>query len=225
VMFLSSLIGMPVPLLPIHILWVNLVTDGLPALALGVDPIDKDVMKRKPRVVSEQVITGDRVSLILEQGLVISLCSLSAFSFIYYLENRVPVGEVFAALFAFDLARLREIFTVPEALQEELLGKARTVAFVVLAFCQDFHSYNCRSQTRSLFSIGVFSNKKLIGATLVSMTLNGLAIYCPLFQKVLKTRPLTALELGLVVGFASIPLWVMELVKLVRSLKKRPPVA
>jgi len=62
-----------------------------------------------------------------------------------------------------------------------------------------------------LFSIGVFTNKKLIGATLVSMTLNGLAIYCPLFQRFLKTQPLTALELGLVVMFASIPLWVMEL--------------
>ena len=220
VMFLSSLIGMPVPLLPIQILWVNLVTDGLPALALGVDPIDKDIMRRKPRNVSERVITSDRVRLMLGQGLVISLCSLTAFSFIYYLENRVGVGEVFAALFGFDLARLREIFTIPEAMREELLGKARTVAFIVLAFCQDFHSYNCRNQTRSLFSIGIFSNKKLIGATLVSMTLNGLAIYCPLFQRFLKTQPLTALEMGLVVMFASIPLWVMEMVKLIRSLKK-----
>jgi len=225
VMFLSSLIGMPVPLLPIQILWVNLVTDGLPALALGVDPIDKDIMRRKPRNVSDRVITPDRVRLMLGQGLVIALCSLSAFSFIYYLENRVSMGQVFAALFGFDWVRLREIFTIPEAMKEELIGKARTVGFVVLAFCQDFHSYNCRSQTKSLFSIGVFTNKKLIGATMVSMTLNGLAIYCPLFQRFLKTQPLTAFELGIVVLFASIPLWVMELVKLRRSLKKVQPIA
>ncbi len=220
VMFLSSIIGMPVPLLPIQILWVNLVTDGLPALALGVDPIDKDIMRRKPRNVTERVITADRVRLVLGQGLVISLCSLAAFSFIYYLENRTGVGEVLAAVVGLDFARLGEIFTVPEAMREELLGKARTVAFIVLAFCQDFHSYNCRSQTRSLFSLGVFSNKKLIGATMVSMTLNGLAIYCPFFQKFLKTQPLTAIELMIVIGFASMPLWVMELVKLRRSLKK-----
>ena len=213
VMFLSSLIGMPVPLLPIQILWVNLVTDGLPALALGVDPIDKNIMQRKPRNAAEGVITRSRVLLMLVQGFVISMCSLAAFSFIYYLENRVSVAQVFAALFQFDFARLRDIFTIPADVHEQFIGKARTVAFIVLAFCQDFHSYNCRNQVRSLFSIGVFSNKKLICATLISMTLNSLAIYCPLFQRFLKTQPLTATELLLVVAFASIPLWFMEIYK------------
>ncbi len=217
VMFLSSLIGMPVPLLPIQILWVNLVTDGLPALALGVDPIDKNIMQRKPRNAAEGVITRNRVLLMLVQGFVISMCSLAAFSFIYYLENRVSVSQVFAALFQFDFARLRDIFSLSPEMHDEVIGKARTVGFIVLAFCQDFHSYNCRNQVRSLFSIGVFSNKKLIGATLVSMTLNSLAIYCPLFQKFLKTQPLTGTELLLVVVFASIPLWFMEIYKRVRK--------
>ncbi|MBN1509187.1 MAG: cation-translocating P-type ATPase [Sedimentisphaerales bacterium] len=216
VMFLSSLIGLPVPLLPIHILWVNLVTDGLPALALGVDPVAKDIMKRPPRRPEEPVVSWGRVGLMLWQGFVISLCSLTAFCFIYYIENRWSIGQVFSALITFDIDRWKAIFTVPAEMQEDLLAHARSMAFVVLAFCQDFHSYNCRSQTVSLFKLGVFSNRKLIGATSVSIILNMSALYLPFFQNVLKTKPLTAPELVVVLCAASTPLWVMELVKWVR---------
>ncbi len=87
VMFIASLIGMPVPLLPIHILWVNLITDGLPALALGVDPIDKDIMKRSPRPAREAIITKDMAIAMLLQGAFIAFCSLLAFSFVYYIEK------------------------------------------------------------------------------------------------------------------------------------------
>jgi len=221
VMFISSLIGLPVPLLPIQILWVNLVTDGLPALALGVDPVAKDIMKRRPRSPDEPVVTRGRLGLILWQGFVISLCSLTAFCYIYYLEDRWSVGQVVAALGAFDMDRLRAIFTVPAEMREDLLAHARSMAFVVLAFSQDFHSYNCRSQTTSLFTLGVFSNRKLIGATTVSIILNMSALYLPFFQGVLKTKPLTASELAIVLCAASTPFWVMELVKLVRRLMVR----
>jgi Ca2+-transporting ATPase len=86
-MFFASLFGMPVPLLPIQILWVNLITDGLPALALGVDPVDPHIMKRPPRPSDEKVVTGSRAILILMQGAFIALCSLSAFAFVLYVEN------------------------------------------------------------------------------------------------------------------------------------------
>jgi Ca2+-transporting ATPase len=217
VMFLSSLIGLPVPLLPIHILWVNLVTDGLPALALGVDPVAKDIMKRPPRRPDEPVVSWGRVGLMLWQGFVISVCSLTAFCFMYYIENRWSIGQVFSALVSLDINRLKAIFTVPADMQEELLAHARSMAFVVLAFCQDFHSYNCRSQTVSLFKLGVFGNKKLIGATSVSIILNMSALYVPFFQNILKTKPLTGPELLVVLCAASTPLWVMELVKWVRN--------
>jgi len=213
VMFASSLLGLPTPLLPAQLLWVNLVTDGLPALALGVDPIDKKIMQRKPRRVDAGVIDRNRLMLMLGQGFVIAMCSLVAFCFIYFLENRHSAREVFSALFSANIDLLKQIFTVPEAIREEALGKARTVGFIVLAFCQDFHSYNCRSQTESLFRIGFFSNRKLIGATLISMTLNSLAIYCPFFNTVLKTVPLTMIELFIVIAMASIPLWAMEIFK------------
>jgi Ca2+-transporting ATPase len=214
-MFISSLMGLPVPLLPIQILWVNLVTDGLPALALGVDPVDRKIMKRPPRRTNEPVVDRRTAMLIGYQGLIIAVGCLFAFSFAYYLENRWSVLDLVRACVGLDFDQLRAMFTVPDAVREQVLGRARTIGFVVLAFSQDFHSYNCRSQTESLFKLGVFSNRFLVGATLVSMTLNGMAIYNPFFQRVLKTQPLLWSELALVVAVASMPLWVTEVVKAV----------
>jgi len=87
VMFVSSLIGLPTPLLPIHILWVNLVTDGLPALALGVDPVNPHIMKMPPRKANEAVVTKQRAYLMLSQGAFIAFCSLFAFSLVLFIEK------------------------------------------------------------------------------------------------------------------------------------------
>jgi Ca2+-transporting ATPase len=87
VMFIASLLGLPAPLLPIHILWVNLVTDGLPALALGVDPMEKDIMQRPARSLNEPVITRKSGILMLTQGAFIAFCSLLAFWFIWVVEG------------------------------------------------------------------------------------------------------------------------------------------
>ena len=87
VMFIASLAGLPVPLLPVQILWVNLVTDGLPALALGVDPLDPEVMKRPPRPASEPVVTGRRAVVMLSQGALIAFLSLLAFWIVLYVEK------------------------------------------------------------------------------------------------------------------------------------------
>ncbi|MDD5084600.1 MAG: cation-translocating P-type ATPase [Candidatus Omnitrophica bacterium] len=87
VMFVSTLIGWPAPLLPVQILWVNLVTDGLPALALGVDPTDPNVMKRPPRPTGEAVVTKQRALLMLTQGAFIAFCSLFAFAFVLFVEK------------------------------------------------------------------------------------------------------------------------------------------
>ncbi len=87
VMFVSSLVGWPMPLLPIQILWVNLVTDGLPALALGVDPVEPGVMQRPPRAPDEKVVTKPRAFLLLVQGAFIAFCSLLAFSLVLFVEK------------------------------------------------------------------------------------------------------------------------------------------
>ncbi|MCX5692454.1 MAG: calcium-transporting P-type ATPase, PMR1-type [Candidatus Omnitrophica bacterium] len=98
VMFVSSLIGLPVPLLPIQILWVNLVTDGLPALALGVDPVSKNIMSRPPRKPDEPVITKENAFLMLWQGAFIAFCSLFAFSFVLFIEKE-GIGRARTAAF------------------------------------------------------------------------------------------------------------------------------
>ena len=87
VMFVSSLIGLPIPLLPIQILWVNLVTDGFPALALGVDTVDRHIMDRPPRKTNEPVVTKQRAILMLSQGSFIAFCSLAAFCFVQFFEK------------------------------------------------------------------------------------------------------------------------------------------
>lgn len=182
VMFISSLIGLPPPLLPIHILWVNLVTDGLPALALGVDSVDPNIMKYPPRPPNEPVVTRARAFLMLAQGAFIAFCSLAAFSFVLFIEK-------------------------------EDITRARTAAFVVLACSQLFHSFNCRSMRESLFKIGLFTNKKLIWATLSSFLLQMLVVYMPFLQKVFKTEALGLFDWVLVVIISSFPLWAMELIK------------
>jgi Ca2+-transporting ATPase len=189
VMFAASLAGWPAPLLPIHILWVNLITDGLPALALGVDPTSSDVMNRPPRPPGEPIITKERGSLMLVQGAFIALCSLAAFIFVL---NHVGQG----------------------------LERARTAAFIVLAVSQLFHSFNTRSMTRSLFSIGVFSNMKLVYAAGVSFLLLMVVVYVPFFQAVFKTQPLCTVDWTLVLAVSSFPLWAMELLKLINKKTK-----
>ncbi|MEW6380313.1 MAG: calcium-transporting P-type ATPase, PMR1-type [bacterium] len=182
VMLVASLAGMPVPLLPIHILWVNLVTDGLPALALGVDPADPNSMKRPPRPANESVITRSQGLLILLQGSFIALCSLLAFSFVLFIEK-------------------------------EGLVQARTAAFVVLSCSQLFHSFNCRNMTESLFTIGLFTNEKLIIANGISFLLMMAAVYVPFLQVIFKTQPLGLFDWVLVLAISSFPLWAMELFK------------
>ncbi|MGA1980061.1 MAG: calcium-transporting P-type ATPase, PMR1-type [Sedimentisphaerales bacterium] len=186
VMFVSSLIGWPVPLLPIQILWVNLITDGLPALALGVDPIDPDVMKRPPRPSSQSVVTKQTAMLMLAQGSFIAMCSLIAFAFVLFVEG-------------------------------EGLPRARTAAFVVLACSQLFHALNCRSQTESLFKIGVLTNKNLILAAVASFLLQMAVVYVPFFQTVFKTESLRFIDWVMVVALSSLPLWAMELIKIINK--------
>lgn len=183
VMFISSLIGLPMPLLPIHILWVNVVTDGFPAFALGVDPIDPHIMERSPRSKDEAVVTKKSALLILQQGFFIALCSFLSFVFVLSVE-KAPIE------------------------------KARTVAFIVLSCTQLFHAFNCRSNIKSLFELGVLTNKKLIYATLISFLLQIAVVHIPFFQKIFKTEALGFLDWILIVIISSFSLWAVEIVKM-----------
>jgi Ca2+-transporting ATPase len=189
VMLVAALVGLPIPLLPIHILWINLVTDGLPALALGMEPIDKSIMSRSPRNPEVSIISKKMAILILIQGVFISLCVLLAFTFILFVEK----GSV---------------------------GRARTGAFVVLACSQLFHSFNCQSLTKSIFKLGIFSNTKLILATLASFLLQIGAVSIPKAQKIFKTEPLGTLDWFIVLLISTFPLFAMEISKYILEKKK-----
>jgi len=182
-MFVASLLGWPIPLFPIQILWVNLVTDGLPALALGMDPVEKDIMTRKPRRPDESIITRARAILILAQGAFIGFCALLAFAFVLFVEK-------------------------------EGLGRARTAALFALTCSQLFHALNCRSQSKSLFKLGLFTNVKLLFASGASLCLQIAISYIPWTQRVFKVEAMSALDLGIVVLVSSFPLWAMEIAKL-----------
>lgn len=182
VMLIASLCGLPAPLLPIHILWINFVTDGLPALALGVDPVDADIMRRPPRDPAEAVVDRRRGVMMVLQGAFIAACSLGAFAWIRFME-------------------------------QESLVYARTAAFIVLSCAQLFHAFNCRHATRSLFQLGLFTNYKLVLAVAISAALQFIAVSVPCLEGIFKTVTLNLHDWLLVLAVSSLPLWLMELVK------------
>jgi Ca2+-transporting ATPase len=186
VMFVASLVGLPLPLLPVQILWVNIVTDGLPALALGVDPVDPDVMKRPPRKTDEAVIPGAVARLILAQGVFIAFCSLLAFCFVLLVEK-------------------------------EGIVRARTAALFAMTCSELFQALNCRSQSVSFFKLGIFTNSKLLLASMGSLVLQILILYIPFTQRVFRVEALSLLDMVVLLVISSLPLWAMELGKLVNK--------
>jgi len=185
-MFAASLFGMPAPLLAIHILWVNLVTDGLPALALGVEKIDSNLMDRAPRPPAEPVVTKRGGLLMVAQGLLMAICALITFWIV--LDGN-----------------------------EDNLPRARTFAFVTLACSQLFHSFNCRNLSESLFKIGPLGNLPLVAATSTSFLIQVAVVHVPLLSGWFKTEALSLADWGIILAIASIPLWAVEIGKLIRA--------
>ena len=171
-MFFAMLLGMPVPMLPIQILLVNLATDGLPAVALGLEPAEPDVMKRRPRRSDESIFSGGLASTIIIRGLLIGLTTLGVF-----------------------LAIFREGGT---------LEMARTAALLTLVTTQLIHVFECKSETRSLFSVNPFNNLKLVGAVAVSAVTMYLTLYHPVMNSVFLTVPLDARQLITVFGYCAV---------------------
>ena len=161
-MFVASLVGLPLPLLPVQILWVNLVTDGLPAMALGVDPNDRDIMNRRPRNPRESVFSRGLSRKIIARGLQIGLSTVIVFAGIYFLEGNLIL--------------------------------ARTMAFCTLVFSQIFHVFDCRSETSSIFKIGLFKNKYLVLATICSVVMQLLVVYNQFMSEIFATVPLDIMD-------------------------------
>jgi Ca2+-transporting ATPase len=197
--FFAVLFFWPIPLLPTQILWVNLITDTLPAIALGVDTGDPDVMKKKPRNPKESFFAEGAGFRAVLGGSLIGILTLAAF---YY-----GLWEHGFALSAKDIT-------------DSALTYARTMAFVVLAASQLFYSLSMRSSTKTIFEIGLFSNKYLIGAIIIGLILQFGVISIPFLATAFKVQMLSMMDWLLVFGFALIPLTINEIIKFVTRGKK-----
>ena len=208
--------GLPNPLLPVHILWINLITDGLPALALGVDPKDPALMRRPPRDAQTGVVDRSILRGVLWYGGCITLATLGAFVHGLYWYHLHPQG------YRTFPAAAGVLFHLPFWSGLDLRGP-RTLALTTLAFAQLAHSFNCRSNTRSLFSLGWGTNPHLIAAVTVSVLAQLAVVYLPVFEHAFGTVPFAGRELAVVVGLSITPLLLGEARKAwLRRMESRP---
>ena len=196
-LFLAILLGWASPLRPIHILWINLITDTLPALALGVDPGDPDVMKYKPRNPNDSLFKGVTLSLLLN-GLLIGLVTLTAF--------------IIGAKYYSGDTSLFPLF--PKGLSTDALKHAQTMAFVVLSASQLVHSLNMRNDKKSIFQIGLFSNKYLIAAIAFGILLQNLIITVPPLANAFSVYALSLIDWSIVTILSLMPLLFNEIIKI-----------
>ncbi len=188
--FFSMMVWHETPFLSMHLLWINLVGDSLPAVALGMEPIEKDIMEQKPKPKSEGLFAHGLGVRIVLQGLMFSVLSLLGF----WLGWKVmPPNGV------------------------ESIEAGRTMAFMVLALSQAVHTYNMRTD-HSVFSIGFFTNKYVNLSLLAAIVLMSVVLFTPLgvlFGLEILSAELYLIALGLIIA----PLIIMELVKLIGLVK------
>jgi Ca2+-transporting ATPase len=178
-MLVAPLLGMPLPLLPLQILWMNLVTDGLPALALGIEKPESDTMRRPPRPPRESIFARGMGRHVIWVGLLMGVVSLAIG--MDYWQAHDP--------------------------------KWRTMLFTTLTLSQMANVMAIRSERQSLFRIGVWSNRALLGAVALTVLLQLALIYVPVLQGVFKTVALPAADLALALAASTVIFWAVELEK------------
>jgi len=181
----------PLPLLPAMLLWINLVTDGAPAVSLATDPPDEDVMKRKPRKPGEGILHG-MGAFIIASFILQSLGTIFVFCAEYYLFPSHPWGWPNGPF--------------NEANRLLTLDEARTTAFVQAAMFELFVVWNCRSEKRSVWRMGrsAFKNKFFVIAEITSIATTIGITYIPITAQMFHLVPLSPLDLAYVLGFASL---------------------
>ncbi|HVG81848.1 MAG TPA: cation-translocating P-type ATPase, partial [Methylomirabilota bacterium] len=203
----SAEVGLFLPLLAAQLLWINLITDGPPALALGIDPKEPDVMLREPRRRGTGVLTSADWLRLAGIGAVMMVGTLAV------LDAYYP-GGLISPLAKGDMPNLADE------------TYSRTMAFTTLMMFQLFNVFNCRSSWRSAFS-GIFDNKWLIGAVLLSLLTHVLVIYVPVLQTAFHTVPLTAADWVIATAVAASLLVILEVAKVIlrRRASERMPEA
>ncbi len=200
-MFVTLLIGLQAPLIATQLLWINLITDSFPAIALGMDPGNPDVMREKPRDAKESFFAGGAGFHLILGGMLIGALTIAAFWFGYYEHGYSPFDN-----------------TAPENTVEN----ARTMAFMTLVMCQLFFSLAVRNHSKSIFQIGIFSNKYLVGAIILGVLLQLIVISVPFMQRAFHLQMLDLEGWIIAISLGLVPLLINEIVKIfIRARIKR----
>ena len=211
------------PLLPIHILWINLVTDSLPALALAVDPAEKDIMNRKPTKKQKGIFTKGMTWRVIYQGLMIGLLTLAAFIIgIATPDDKLPTiisldGKIFNIE---EVQNAEELIATNKASivdkQHVKLEIGQAMAFVVLAFSELVHVFNIRNNKKSIFKTGIGGNKWLFGAIALAGALVGVILFIPGLRHIFSIPVLPKENIVEILILVFLPLLIVEIFKLFR---------
>lgn len=198
-MLTAILFGFASPLKPSHILWINLITDSLPALSLGVDCSDTShFMKRPPRPKDENLFADGGLSCTVFYGLLIGFISISAFLYL-------PIQTLRASGIAITMSHIRELLLLPD-----VLTRSQTYAFTVLGMSQLFHAIGMRDVDCSLFRMKHFTNKLMMLAVVLGIALQALVTTVPYFIKAFGTVPLSFSDWKMLLLLAAMPLLAHE---------------
>ena len=195
-MLVTIVAGLPVPLFATQLLWINLITDTLPAVALGMDPGDPNVMKEKPRELNENFFSHGGTQRVIVAGILIGLLTAAAFLIGYFEHGYNPFKD---------------------QIPEDIHSYARTMAFLTIIACQLFYSLSFRSESKSIFKVGIFSNKYLVFAIILGFALQLLVLFVPVLRESFKLQIIGLNDWLKVLGFGLVPLFVNELFKLIRN--------
>lgn len=198
-MLTAILFGFASPLKPSHILWINLITDSLPALSLGVDCSDTShFMKRPPRPKDENLFADGGLACTVFYGLLIGFISISAFLYL-------PIQTLRASGIAITPSHIRELLLLPD-----ILTRSQTYAFTVLGMSQLFHAIGMRDVDCSLFRMKHFTNKLMMLAVVLGIALQALVTTVPYFIKAFGTVPLSFSDWKMLLLLAAMPLLAHE---------------
>lgn len=187
---------------PVHLLWINLITDCFPALALGLEKGDPDIMKRKPRNSREGIFAGGMGFDCAYQGVMVTVLTLVA----YVLGIMMANGEVMS---------LREVFAVNDQNAQFLHQNGMTMAFLTLSMSEIFHSFNMRSRRQSIGKMGSM-NWYLIGAMVLSLVLSTVVIYVPFLKDAFDFAAIDAREYFTALALAVLVIPIVEIIKLIQ---------
>ena len=199
-MFICLLLGWDTPLIATQLLWINLLTDSLPAIALGIDTPDPDVMKQKPRNPAESFFSDGAGLRTVIGGLLIGAVTIMAFWYGHYEHGYSPLDA---------------------SIPGNTVEYARTMAFMTLVIAQLFYALAMRNRHKTIFEVGFFSNKFLLGAIVLGIALQLLVIGIPFMQRAFNLQPLNAWGWAMVFILGSVPLIIKELSKIIGRAFKR----